>query len=293
MNIAILGRSTGWHVTELVRASTELGIRPIPIEYKLVVAHLGDDSMRLTAQGELLNKVDAILVRAIPAGTLEQVVFRMNALHLLSAAGVKVINPPRAIETCVDKYLCSAMLARAGLPTPRTVACDSYDAALAAFDELGEDVVLKPLFGSEGRGMIRLDQRPLAERVLLTVSRLNEVIYLQEFVPHPGHDHRALVIGEDVVAVVRRVANRDFRTNTAQGGRCEPVDLAPEWKRIARLAAKAVGAEIAGVDLLPDGNGQPLVLEVNSAPGFQATSAATGVDIARAIMAYVHATRKS
>ena len=105
---------------------------------------------RLAAQTPPLADCDAVLVRTMPPGSLEQVVFRMDLLHRLMAGGVRVLNPPRAVEVCVDKYLATALLDAAGLPVPHTIVCQHADAALEAFTALGGDVVVKPLFGSEG-----------------------------------------------------------------------------------------------------------------------------------------------
>jgi glutathione synthase/RimK-type ligase-like ATP-grasp enzyme len=119
----------------------------------------------LDAAGHNLHDCDAVLVRGIPRGSLEQVVFRVDSLHLLERAGVRVVNPARAIERTVDKLYTSGLLAGAGLLTPRTVACERRDDALAAFEELGGDVIVKPLFGSMGLGMTRVDDPDVAYRV--------------------------------------------------------------------------------------------------------------------------------
>src|SRR5262249_9785567 len=142
------------------------------------------------AQGSELGGFDGIVVRTMPPGSLEQVVFRMDALHQVEARGIPVLNPARALEICVDKYLASARLAAAGLPVPPTVVCQDAAAALQAFDVLGRDVVVKPLFGSEGRGMIRVSDPDLAWRTFHALERLQSVLYLQKFIKHPGWDVR-------------------------------------------------------------------------------------------------------
>src|SRR5206468_194859 len=98
-----------------------------------------------------LSRVDCVLVRTMPAGSLEQVVFRMDVLHRLESRGIRVLNPPRALEAAVDKYLACCRLEAAGLPVPPTMACENADAAVEAYEKLGSDVVVKPLFGSEGK----------------------------------------------------------------------------------------------------------------------------------------------
>src|SRR5437588_613694 len=144
MRLAILSSGPGWHVQDLQRAAAALGHAAQAVDFRRVSAGVG-------AAGDPLAGFDAVLVRTMPPGSLEQVVFRMDVLHRLRAGGVPVLNPPAAVEACVDKYLATARLAAAGLPVPPTVACQDADAALDAFARLGGDVVVKPLFGSEGR----------------------------------------------------------------------------------------------------------------------------------------------
>ena len=282
MQIAVLGKADSWHALRLQTALAASGAVARIFPWEKLAARIGLPRT-LMAGSEDLAAWDAVLVRGIPAGSLEQVVFRMDSLHRLAAAGVPVVNPPAAIEACVDKFLASARLAAAGLPTPRTVVCESPDAALAAFAEFGGRAVVKPLFGSEGRGIVQLSDQETAWRVCRAIAAVREVIYLQEFVRHPGHDFRAFVVGGQVVAAMRRHAATDFRTNASLGGRCEAWTLPADWANLACRAATTVGAAVAGVDLLPDADGHPLVVEVNSAPGFRALEAATGIDVATAV----------
>jgi ribosomal protein S6--L-glutamate ligase len=192
---------------------------------------------------------------------------------------VPVLNPPRVVETCVDKYLASALLEAAGLRVPPTVVCQHADAALEAFAALGGDAVVKPVFGSEGRGMVRVSDPDLAWRTFRTLERTQSVLYVQQYVPHPGWDLRAFVIGDRVVAAMRRHAQGGWRTNVAQAGKAESVRLDPEQERLALAAAAAVGATLAGVDLLPGPAGEWYVLEVNAVPGWRALAPVAGVDI--------------
>ncbi len=212
----------------------------------------------------------AVVVRTMPPGSLEQVVFRMDLLQRLEAAGMRVLNAPRTLEVCVDKYLATARLAAAGLPVPETVVCQHAEAGLEAFAALGGDVVVKPLFGSEGRGMVRVSDPELAWRTFRTLERTGAVLYLQRFIHHPGWDLRVFVLGGKVLTAMRRHANGDWRTNVAQGGRGERVVLDREQERLALTAAAALGADVAGVDLLPGPQGEWYVLEVNAVPGWRA-----------------------
>ncbi len=280
MQIAILSAGDGWHVRDLLRAAERRGHDAFPLDFRKVTAGVG------MAAGGLL-KADRVLVRTMPPGSLEQVVFRMDVLHRLQAAGVPVLNPPAAIETCVDKYLATAKLEAAGLCVPATFVCQQADPAMEAFEALGGDVVVKPLFGSEGRGLIRLTDRELAWRTFRTLERLNSVLYLQQFIPHEGCDLRAFVVGGRVIASMRRQSTGDWRTNVAQGASAEPVTLTAEEEQLALGAARAVGAPVCGVDLLPGRDGRLYVLEVNSVPGWRALAPATGVDVAAVLIDYL------
>jgi RimK family alpha-L-glutamate ligase len=284
-HLVALVSGSGWHVQDLRRAAAALGIGFDAVPFPSVTGRVGSGRARVEAGGIDLGGVDGLLVRMMPPGTLEQVVFRMDALHRLAAAGVAVMNPPRAIEASVDKYLALARLDAEGLPVPPTWAGESAADALTVFEALGGDVVVKPLFGSEGRGLVRVSDFELARRTFQTLERLGAVLYVQRFLPHDGHDLRAFILGDRVLGAIRRfAAGGDWRTNVAVGGRAEACRLDPEAERIALHAARAVGARMAGVDLLPDRRGGLVVLEVNAVPGWRALAAATGVDVAAAVL---------
>jgi RimK family alpha-L-glutamate ligase len=287
MRIALLAGGDGWHVRDLVRAAGDLGHVAQPVDFRRVMAAVGTDVPVAADDSPDLDQFDAVIVRTMPPGSLEQVVFRMDRLHALAARGVPVLNPPRALEVCVDKYLALVRLEAAGLRVPATVVCQHADAALEAFDRLGRDVVVKPLFGSEGRGMVRVTDPELAWRTFRAVERLQSVLYVQKFIPHPGWDLRAFVLGGKVLAAMRRVAGGDWRTNVAQGAMGEPVRLTAEQEQLALRAAAAVGTAAAGVDLLPGPTGETYVIEVNAVPGWRALAPATGVDVARAMIEHL------
>ena len=279
----------GWHVADLHRAAERLDVTLQAVPFPEISASVGMDrgGTAIRAGGHDLLTSDGVLVRMMPPGSLEQVVFRMDALHRVAAAGVPVLNPPRAVEAAVDKYLTLALLAAAGLPVPTTWAGQSATEALTAFDELGGDVVVKPLFGSEGRGLVRVSDRELAWRTFHALERLGAVLYLQQFIRHPGHDFRIFVLRGSVLGSMRRHATPgEWRTNVSLGGRAEPCPLDAEAERLAIHAARAVGAEMAGVDLIPDlDRGRLTILEVNAVPGWRALSRVTGIDVASAVLA--------
>ncbi len=233
-----------------------------------------------------LLATDGVLVRMMPPGSLEQVVFRMDALHRVVAGGIPVLNPPRAVEAAVDKYLTLSLLEQAGISVPATWVGESATDALEAFEALGGDVIVKPLFGSEGRGLLRISEGELAWRTFHALERLNAVLYLQRVVRHPGHDLRVFVLRGEVLGAMRRYAQPgEWRTNVSLGGRAEACGLDVETERLALAAARAIGAEMAGVDLITDLDlGRAVVLEVNAVPGWRALARVTGVDVAAAIL---------
>jgi ribosomal protein S6--L-glutamate ligase len=280
MRIAILSGGTGWHVQDLLRAAGQLGHRAEAVNFRSLAAGVETEPAPLAG-------FDAVLVRTVPAGSLEQVIFRMDVLHAATSRGLRVLNPPRAVETCVDKYLTNVRLATAGLPTPPTHVAQLADDAFVAFDRLGGDVVVKPVFGAEGRGMQRISDRELAWRTFRVLERTGQLIYQQRFIRHPGHDYRVFVMGGKVHAAMRRTGGSDWRTNVAQGGTTERTELSDTAASLAVRAADALGCPIAGVDLLPGPHGELYVIEVNAVPGWKALASTCGVDIATEVVRFL------
>ena len=282
MRIAILAARQGWHTEELRRALAERGHEGLVLPYEALVARLGGAGPALSAAGQDLGACAAVLARIIPAGSLEQVIFRVDALHALEERGIPVINSPRAIERTVDKLWTSALLERAGLPVPETVVCEHPDEALAAFRALG-DVIVKPLFGSMGLGMVRVTTEEMAFRVFRTLETIRGVYYVQRAIDHEGCDVRAFVVGDRVVGAIERRA-AGWRTNIARGGQARAMTLPGSWAELALRAARALGADYAGVDLLPAPDGTVYVVEVNGIPGWRGLQQATSSDVAAAIV---------
>jgi tetrahydromethanopterin:alpha-L-glutamate ligase len=285
MYLTILATPESWYLADLRRAAA--GRHEIAAAgFRDLASSIDENELRVTAGKVDLAAADAVLVRTMPPGSLEQVVFRMDALARLEATGVPVINPSKSIETAVDKYLALAQMAAAGLRVPRTIVCQTPDDAMAAFESLGGDVVVKPLFGSEGRGIARLQDEALAGRAFRMLAQLGGVLYVQEFIPHDGFDIRVLIIGERMFAIRRR-SPHDWRTNVSRGAIAEPIELTADLAQLARRAADAIGAPLAGVDLLPGRDGQLYAIEVNAVPGWKALAAALDIDIARVVLEYV------
>jgi len=229
--------------------------------------------------------LDALVVRPIGRGSLEEIIFRMDLLRRLEAEGLLVVNPAEAIEICSDKYRALWLMELAGLPVPRTVATEDVQSAMRAFWELGGDVVVKPLFGSRGVGSVRITDPETALRVFRAIAFHHGVIYIQEFIPHGPYDLRAFVVGGRVVSAMRRIAP-GWKKNIYQGARPEGLELTPELAELAVGAAEATKCLVAGVDILPGPEG-PLVVEVNSQPGWRGLQKVSRTDIAMEIASFV------
>ena len=245
-----------------------------------------DGDVAVRSRDVWLDDCDAVIVRGIPRGSLEQVIFRVDALHALEARGVTCVNGPRALERTIDKFLASALLARAGVTTPRTMACERLDDALEAFEELGGDVIVKPLFGAMGTGMTRVDDADVAYRVFHALELERAVYYLQETVPHAGIDIRAMVVGDSVVGAIERVGT-GWRANLARGAKAQVTQLSLDQERLCLDAAEVLGVDYAGVDVLRAADGRDYVLELNGIPGWRGLQEATGADVAAALVGHL------
>lgn len=290
--VAIFTDETGWHTRRLQAALRARGAAGRCID----LADCGVDTaaawhgLVIPGFGRVLP--DAALVRGIAGGSFQQVTKRLGILHALRELGVPVYNDARAIERSVDKSMTSLMLHAAGVPTPPTWATESAAEArriVLREGAAGHAVVLKPLFGSQGRGLLRLGRVDGGHVPLpaLDDPAFGTLAYLQRFVPpaaDPGHDWRVLVVGGRAVAAMRRVS-RHWIHNVAQGARCEPAVLAAPLARLAERAAEALGMDYAGIDLMPaDVPGGLVVIEVNGVAAWRGLQRVTPFDLARSIV---------
>jgi [lysine-biosynthesis-protein LysW]---L-2-aminoadipate ligase len=206
----------------------------------------------------------------------------------LESLGVRTVNSSDAIRICGDKWKTALALREAGLPAPRTLLALSPEAVPGAAEELGYPVVLKPLNGSWGRRVVLLRDAAEAGAVLEYCAALPspqaQVLLLQELVETPGRDVRAIVVGGEVLGATYRLAIDGWRTNVALGADSLPCPLDDDAAALAAAAARATGAEIAGVDLLEGRDGDLYVLEVNAGVEFRGFASALDVDVAGAIV---------
>jgi len=277
--IAIAADRMDWHVKELVAAFRRCDADAIPVK----LSACGFDTRRpaglvISGFGDALP--DAMIVRAIGAGSFEEITLRLGLMHALGESGIAVHNSAPAVERCVDKAATSFLLARDAIPTPATWTVQSrvQAEAIVRREAAHGPLVLKPLFGAQGRGL------KLVRRAgdLPPHEEIAGVYYLQRFVGDSRDsfsDMRLLVSGGRIVAAMRRHASH-WITNVKLGGRPEAYPPRRDETDLAIRAAAAVRAQFAGVDLIRDGDGCAYVLEVNSMPGWRGLQSVTELRIA-------------
>ena len=286
LRVGVLGATGSWHSRRLLAALEGRGheVLPIPATRLRSAVDEHGDAHVVGPERVVLDELDLLLVRGLPRGSLEQVIFRMDALHVLAEHGVRCVNRPRAIERTIDKSWAGAVLARAGVPTPPTLVCERYDDAMEAFERLGGDVVVKPLFGAMGNGIVRIEDRDLAHRVFRALELERTVYYVQQTVAPAGRrDLRVLVLGGEIAGAMERTTD-SWRANIARGGRPRAVRLTDEQRALAIAAAAAVEADVAGVDMLVVPDGEILVVEVNGIPGWQALQSVCERDLTQLVV---------
>ncbi|GAP06934.1 MAG TPA: lysine biosynthesis protein LysX [Anaerolinea thermolimosa] len=213
----------------------------------------------------------------------------LYATQILNSWGIPTVNMAYVASACGDKLITSSILARAGIPQPRTKVAFTPEAALAAIEELGYPVVLKPVVGSWGRLLSKINDRDAAEAVLEHKETLgsyqHSIYYIQEFIRKPGRDIRAFVVGDQTVCAIYRSSSH-WITNTARDGQGSNCPVTPELHQLCVRAARAVGGGVLAVDVLEDPQRGYLVNEVNHTMEFHTLAPATGIDVARVIVDY-------
>lgn len=285
--IGILGTANGSHVQAMAAALQRLGAATVLIDPKRLTSYLPEPCTLGVENGgsaQNVQALDALVVRSVPGGSLEQVIYRVNVLHRLEILGLKVINSASLLEKTVDKFYTSALLADAGLPVPKTVVTERFDQAMATVEQFGS-VVVKPVFGSLGKGIVLVEDPDIAHRVFRALEMGRYVYYLQEFLPNGNEDLRLFVVGGEVVGAMRRRA-RSWKTNIACGSAAERYEPDAEIARLALQTAKILNADYLGVDILIS-KGKPYVIEANGIPGWTGLQSVMATDIAGILAEYI------
>jgi [lysine-biosynthesis-protein LysW]--L-2-aminoadipate ligase len=230
------------------------------------------------------HQYDAILDRSISYSR------GLNAIRVLNAWGIPTINTAVVSEACGDKLATSTALSKAGVPQPRTAVAFTPESGLEAIEQMGYPIVIKPVVGSWGRLLGKINDRDAAEAILehkaVLGSYQHSILYIQEYIEKPGRDIRAFVVGDETITAIYRKSPH-WITNTARGGVGEVCPLTPDLEEICRKAAQAVGGGVLAVDVIEHPERGFLVNEINHTMEFHTTQPITGIDIADIIVDYV------
>ncbi|HWQ48731.1 MAG TPA: tetrahydromethanopterin:alpha-L-glutamate ligase [Methanosarcina sp.] len=314
-----------WTARALTDAARKKGFSPFVLDLRIAEVSMNsadgelkaDKSTAVFKVGDIkLSDLDAIIVRDAGAGTFEGVSFRFDILRELEDEGIPVVNSPEAIRNAANKYHASYLLAKAGLPVPKTVAVQDMEAALKVISRFG-DAVIKPVFGYKGKdiarvrnGEVRFSDRKVEhislEAILNKLLQERGMLYIQEFIENPGRDIRAFVVGGTAIgAIYRKAASGSWVNNLSQGGNADRCVLTEEQKDIAEKAALAVGTTFAGVDIIegltgdlnkkividpPQTDENSKILEVNGTPSGKGIFDAWGINPAEYIIEYIENT---
>ncbi len=282
MRIGVISKKeTYWSTRTLLKAIRAKGHEPVYLKTAGVRLVVGDPPDALL-DGRSVADVDVFIPRIGRSMTG----FGAMLLRQLELMGLRTTMSERALTTARNKFLALQALHEAGVPVPRTVLLASRPSAAETRDMVPYPAVLKILSGTQGIGVMRVKDLDETASIVDTLNLFGEVVLFQEYIPNPGIDIRAFVVGDEVVAAMKRVAPMtEWRANIHLGARGSKVELHDDVKEVAVRAAKALGLEVSGVDLIMSG-GSPYVLEVNASPGFKGLLEATGVNAADAIVEY-------
>jgi len=286
LKIGLLTRNEkAWCSSKVKQAFVRNAVEPLCFSFSMLSARVGMHPRVSLGEVDLPKELSALLVRPIGRGSLDEIIFQLNILHEFVRNGLPVVNPPASIEKGADKYYTLALLSESNLPVPKTFVTEDVEEALKAFQRFGGDAIVKPVFGSRGIGAARISDLDIAERAFRTLRFYRHVIYIQEFVPHGTRDIRSFVVGDRVVAAMMRVSS-SWKTNVSRGAKPVPLTPTSEVEEITVKAAKTIGCEIAGVDLLESKEGF-VINEINSQPGWKGLQTTTKVDVADEIARFV------
>ena len=285
MRIPIFTDDAGWQGAQLKQAFTKRGVEAVFVSLQDCVINLAQQAPEIQIP-HFDTLPPAAFVRGVAGGTLQQVITRLNVLHMLTRQGVRIYNQTQAIERTVDKAMTSFLLRMHGVATPATWVCESR-AHMETIREQAiknnQQLVLKPLFGSQGQGVRKLlHSEPLPVPMQQYVDG---VYYLQELIETADkpHDYRVFVVGGKVVAAMKRIGE-SWVNNVASGGRCEAIQPSQHLQALALNAAQAVDIDYCGVDIIQAASGDYYVLEVNSIPAWRGLQGVTDFNIAEVLV---------
>lgn len=288
--IGILASENSWYYQKLASAAEKLDIQVMQIDFGSLAMNLDlACSADISAHDQIqcMPPIETAIVRTMPTGSLEQVIFRMDTLRGWQSRGIHVVNSPVCLETCIDKVLTLKQLEDDKIPFPRTFACQTSGQAMQAFEALGHDVVVKPIFGGEGRGIIRICEAEMAYRIFSSLEKTQSVIYCQAFIQEIAKEMRLLFIGDKLFSILKTNPH-SWVKNAARGGSADVYTPTAEEIELGMAACHSIGGEVVGVDILQDREGNYWVLEVNAVPGWKQIEQVLDTDIAREVILYTN-----
>ncbi len=283
--IAIFTDDAGWHGKQLTQAFLKVGYQADYVSLTECQIQINNTTLPIQIKGFETTLPDGVFVRGVAGGSLQEVVFYLDILHALKQLTIPVYNDAYAIERSVDKGMTSFLLKNAGVPTPDTWVLRDREVALTLAEQQlaqGHYLISKPLFGSQGEGLRRLEK----QSDLLWLPASNGIYYLQRFIESSGDgfsDMRIFVIKGQAIAGMRR-RGQSWLNNVARGARCEPLELTPVLSSLAIKATMALKMDYAGVDVIQDKAGKYLVIEVNSIPAWKGLESVCDVNIAELLV---------
>lgn len=233
------------------------------------------------SQTHILDECEKIFVRGFPVGSPEQNLYHMDILRRLENLGVECINSPSALEKCLDKFYTTSIFEDAGLRVPLTVCCENYDDAYSAFLEM-KDVVVKPLLGSFGTGITRVNNEDMAYRYLRFLEFHKYIFYVQEFLEHKNEDFRLLTCRDEVICAAKR-KGLSWITNVHQGAQPEKFNPTEEMVEMALTASRLLGCHYCGVDIL-ESRGELYIIEANGIPDMNVHQPVEDFDVASKVV---------
>lgn len=274
-----------WSARQIILALEELGAEAFYIRPSEIASFVGPKNGLVHARTLRPLELEAAVLRDLGSTTtLELFLRRIDVFKYIESLGVPVINPVDAYLTARDKYLSLCILSRHGLPVPRTIVVEDFYAATKVVELWGR-AVIKPLVGSLGFGVIRVENSDMAYSIARTLLQLGQPIYVQEYVEKPGRDIRVLVVGDEIVAAYYRVQPNpnNWKTNIAQGAVAKPIEKVDrELEELSIKALKALGLYYAGIDLAESKDGY-VIFEVNASPQWKGIQKVANVNPAKAL----------
>ncbi len=279
-----------WSIRQIMLALEELGASSMYLRPSSITSIIGENNFYVVYSNTLKPfEADAVILRDLGvATTIEIFLRRIDIFKHIEELSIPVINPVNSYMIARDKYLSLLLLSKAGIPIPKTaIVEDFYSATKLA--ESWRKVVVKPLIGSMGFGIIRAESADTVYNVARTLSQLHQPIYIQEYIEKPGRDIRVLIIGDEIVAAYYRVQQNieNWKTNVAQGARVDIIEkLDSELESLAFKILKILNLYYAGIDVAETKNGY-VVFEVNASPQWRGIQRATGINPAKKLAKHV------